>query len=56
LDLLWFCTVSFLVLGALGVVIEHLPLGNRVKNRVILLIGGLMLASFIGGVAAIWFL
>jgi hypothetical protein len=54
LDILWFCICAFPVLGAIGVIIEHLRVRKWVKDRIILVIGGLMLLSILIGLAA-WF-
>jgi hypothetical protein len=55
LDILWFCICAFLVCGALGVIIEHLRVRKWVKDKVLLVIGGLMLISLIVGLVAMWF-
>jgi len=55
LDILWFCICAFPVLGAVGVIIEHLRVRKWVKERIIFVIGGLMLLSILLGLAAMWF-
>jgi len=55
LDTLWISVCAFLVLGALGVFIEHLRVGKWLKNLLMWVIGGLMLLSVVIGVIAAFF-
>jgi hypothetical protein len=42
-------------LGAIGVIIEHLRVRKWVKDKILLVIGGLMLISLIAGLVAMCF-
>jgi hypothetical protein len=42
-------------LGALGVMVEHLRVRKWIKDKLLLVIGGLMLLSIITGLAAMFF-
>jgi len=55
LDILWVSICSFLVLGALGVTVEHLRVGKWIKDKLLLVIGALMLISIISGLIAMFF-
>jgi hypothetical protein len=54
LDILWFSICAFLVLGALGVIIEHLRVRKWIKEKVLIVIGALLLLSIIAGLIAVF--
>ncbi|HXD79719.1 MAG TPA: hypothetical protein VN616_18010 [Puia sp.] len=55
MDTLWISVCAFLVLGALGVFIEHLRVNKWIKNSLMWVIGGLMLVSMVIGLIAVFF-
>lgn len=55
MDILWISICAFLLLGAFGVMVEHLRVRKWLKDKILVVIGGLMLISLITGLVAMWF-